>query len=78
MEPPTNPARFNLASGHISYETRHGDDALVVALNLDDAPVRVPVPQARAVLIGEAALERAGDESAHAALPPHGWAILSV
>ncbi|MEB4209954.1 alpha-amylase family protein [Mycobacterium sp. 94-17] len=47
-----------LQNRHYVYETRNGDDALLVVLNIDDEPLRVSLPElgtARAVVIGGSA-----------------------
>lgn len=60
------------------YETRCGDDALLVALNADDAPTVIPVGH----LTGRSAHVVAGtgapppEEVSEAELPSHGWLIL--
>lgn len=67
----------HLANGHITYEARHGDNSLLVALNIDDQPMSLPAPYARGVVAGHAELSRAGDAEARAQLSSHGWAILA-
>jgi glycosidase len=60
------------------YETRHGDDALIVALNLEDAPAALPVQE----LTGRPAEVLAGAGAPPAEtlsgteIAPHGWLIL--
>ena len=60
------------------YETRHGDDALIVALNLADAPAALPVQE----LTGRPAEVLAGAGAPPAEtlsgteIAPHGWLIL--
>ena len=60
------------------YETRHGEDALIVALNLDDAPAALPVQE----LIGRPAEVLAGAGAPPAEtlsateIAPQGWLIL--
>ena len=60
------------------YETRHGDDALIVALNLDDTAVALPVAE----LIGRPAEVLAGAGAPppevvdHTEIAPRGWLIL--
>ncbi|MFG6402240.1 alpha-amylase family glycosyl hydrolase [Microbacterium sp. P04] len=51
--------------------TATGEGALVVALNLGDLPVSLPVGDASVVLAGSTRLA-----DAHAELPAHGWAVL--
>ena len=61
------------------YETRHGDDALIVALNLDDTATALPVAE----LTGRPAEVLAGagappqEVVSHTAIAPQGWLILS-
>ena len=60
------------------YETRSGPDALIVALNLDDAPMALPVAE----LTGRPAEILAGSGApqpevlSHTEVPAHGWLIL--
>lgn len=60
------------------YETRHGDDAFIVALNVDDAAMALPVAE----LTGRPAEVLAGSRAPHrevlteAEVPPHGWLVL--
>ena len=60
------------------YVSRHGDDALLVALNLDDEPWSIRLPdigfQRAQVLGGDAAPAPADVEEA--AVGPHGWLVL--
>lgn len=53
--------------------TAVGDDAVVVALNLDDAPVSLPAADGRVVAAGDAALRDGRVE-----LPARGWAALEA
>jgi glycosidase len=61
------------------YETRHGDDALIVALNLEDAAMPLPVAE----LTGAPAEVLAGSGAppaevvSHTEVAPYGWLILS-
>jgi len=61
------------------YETRHGDDALIVALNLDDTATALPVAE----LTGRPAEVLAGagappqEVVSHTVIAPQGWLILS-
>jgi cyclomaltodextrinase len=55
------------------YEVRDGDRALLVALNLDDAPADLPAPSAGEVLAGGATVGEG-----RVSVPGHGWAILST
>ena len=69
---------LRLANQHYVYETRSGDDALVVALNIDDGPMRL--------VLAELGTGRAEVVAGSAAPPPdvvdeviveaHGWRIL--
>jgi cyclomaltodextrinase / maltogenic alpha-amylase / neopullulanase len=59
-----------LANEHACYEVRDGDRALLVALNLADAPAELPA--SGTVLAGQADVR--GDR---AVLPAHGWAVLA-
>jgi cyclomaltodextrinase / maltogenic alpha-amylase / neopullulanase len=60
------------------YVTRHGDDALLVALNLDDAPMSTPLRgigfRRAEVLGGDAAPALVQVENV--AVGPHGWLVL--
>ncbi|BBX08112.1 alpha-amylase family glycosyl hydrolase [Mycolicibacterium aichiense] len=61
-----------------AYETRNGDDALIVALNIDDAPMTLPVASligGQAQLVGGTAAppEEIVDE---VVVPPQGWLVL--
>ncbi|MCV7175540.1 alpha-amylase family glycosyl hydrolase [Mycolicibacterium sphagni] len=61
-----------------AYETRHGDDALVVALNIDDTPLSLPVAE----LIGRQAQLLGGTGAppeeivSDVVVPPQGWLVL--
>ena len=61
-----------------AYETRNGDDALIVALNIDDSPMRLPV----ASLIGGPAQLVGGTAAppeeivSDVVVPPQGWLVL--
>jgi glycosidase len=60
------------------FQTRHGDDALIVALNLDDSPAPLSVAE----LTGRPAEVLAGtgappqDVVGHTEIAPRGWLIL--
>ena len=60
------------------YATRNGDDALVVALNVDDAPMSLSLADfgfaAGEVVAGSGAPP--SEVLADAVVPPHGWLIL--
>ncbi len=62
-----------LTNRHYVYETRSGDDALLVALNLDDEPLSVAV-RARVEAGSSAPPQEVVDE---VVVEPHGWRILS-
>ena len=61
-----------------AYETRRGDDALIVALNVDDAPMHLPVAE----LTGRQARLAGGtgappeDLVSEVVVPPQGWLLL--
>jgi len=71
-------AALLLSNRQYAYRTRCGDDSLLVALNLDDEPMDLPVEQltgARAeVLAGTAAPPQ--EIVSRAAVPAHGWLVL--
>ncbi|WP_253851723.1 alpha-amylase family glycosyl hydrolase [Mycobacterium sp. 1423905.2] len=60
------------------YQTRHGDDALLVALNIDDKPLRVKLSELEVgqaqVVAGSAAPPPETVDAV--AVEPHGWRIL--
>jgi cyclomaltodextrinase len=68
-----------LANRQYVYETRNGDDALLVALNVDDAPLTVS--------LGDTALRRGrvvagsgappAEELHELTVPPHGWVVVA-
>ena len=70
---------LRLGNRHYVYETRSGDNALMVALNIDDEPLRLTLPElgrARAqVVAGSAAPPPEVAETL--VVEPHGWRILS-
>jgi cyclomaltodextrinase len=55
------------------YRTERGDDALIVALNIDETPLRVQVPRSR-VLAGSGAPPE--EELDTVVVEPHGWRIV--
>lgn len=61
------------------YETRNGDDALVVALNVDDAPLTVSLVDSALrrgrVVAGSGAPP--AEEIDRLTVPPHGWVIVA-
>jgi glycosidase len=70
---------LRLNNRHYVYETRRGGDALVVALNIDDQPLRLSLSEVgvvRAELVaGSAAPPREVVDTV--VVEPHGWRILS-
>jgi glycosidase len=70
--------QLHLTNRNYVFETRRGDDVLIVALNVDDEAMSVPV----AALTGHEAEVVAGsgapptDVLGQATVPPHGWLIL--
>jgi cyclomaltodextrinase / maltogenic alpha-amylase / neopullulanase len=69
---------LRLDNRHYVYETRSGDNALLVALNIDDAPLRLELPglgTAHAqVVAGPAAPTQEVVDTV--VVEPHGWRIL--
>ncbi|OBI20249.1 MULTISPECIES: alpha-amylase family protein [unclassified Mycobacterium] len=72
----TSPVR--LQNRHYVYETRSGDDALLVALNIDDEPLSLALPE-----VGTAQWKVIGGSAAPPqevvdtlVVEPHGWRIL--
>ena len=69
---------LRLDNRHYVYQTRRGEDALLVALNTDHAPLRLDLPELgikRAqVLAGSAAPPQEVVDAV--AVEPHGWRIL--
>lgn len=67
-----------LQNRHYVYETRNGDDALLVALNIDDEPLRLALSECGAargeVLGGSAAPPQEVVDTV--VVEPHGWRIL--
>ncbi|OBF53036.1 alpha-amylase [Mycobacterium sp. 852002-53434_SCH5985345] len=70
---------LRLENRHYLYETRSGDDALLVALNIDDEPMRVALSE-----LGTSRWRVIGGSSAPPqevvnllVVEPHGWRILS-
>jgi len=70
---------LRLENRFLAYETRHGDNVLIVALNLDDHAVTLPVAE----LIGRQAEVVAGTSApppevlSQAVVPAQGWVILA-
>lgn len=68
-----------LQNRHYVYETRNGDDALLVALNIDDQPLRLALsecgtPRAEVVAGSSAPPQEVVDA---VVVEPHGWRVLS-
>ncbi|MBJ7398937.1 alpha-amylase family glycosyl hydrolase, partial [Mycolicibacterium sp.] len=69
---------LRLQNRFLAYETRHGDDALIVALNIDDVPCALPVE----TLTGRRAQLLAGSGAppekvvSATEVPAHGWQVL--
>ncbi|WP_025737133.1 alpha-amylase family glycosyl hydrolase [Mycobacterium genavense] len=69
---------LRLANRHYVYETRSCDDVLLVALNIDDEPLRLVLPElgpAQAEVVAGSAAPP-GDTVGEVTLEPHGWRIL--
>jgi cyclomaltodextrinase len=70
---------LKISNSQYIYQTRRGDDSLVVALNLDDTPLPVAMSEfgfgAGQIVAGSGApnLEVVG----HAEIEPHGWLIVA-
>ena len=65
---------LRLDNRHYIYESRNGDDALIVALNVDDAPLAATLPGPATLLAGtDAPPEQVVTDIV---VPPHGWLIL--
>lgn len=69
---------LHLANEQLVVVLGDGAARVLLALNLADAAVPLPVPDARAIEAGQGDLAEAGSPSARVTLPPHGWAILVV
>ncbi len=67
---------LDLANEHLIYEVTGPGGRLVVALNVADSEVTVPMPQVLPGLAGEAAVTGDAAMGARVSVPPHGWAIL--
>lgn len=63
---------IQLDNTSIALRTAVGADAVVVALNLADEPVTLPIADAREVVVGDASVS-----GSDATLPPRGFAVLS-
>jgi cyclomaltodextrinase len=70
---------LRLGNRHYVYEARSGDNALLVALNIDDEPLRVVLPEVgtpRARVVGGSAAPPQ-EVVETLVVEPHGWRILS-
>lgn len=66
---------LRLDNRHYVYQTRHGDQALIVALNIDDEPLRIRLDAGSAeVIAGSGAPPSEVVDTV--AVEPHGWRIL--
>jgi glycosidase len=72
-------APLRLSNTQYVYETRNGADVLVVALNIDDAPLSVSLSEvgvaAGQIVAGSGAPSQSVIE--HAEIQPHGWLIIA-
>jgi cyclomaltodextrinase len=68
----------HLSNEQLTYEVADGENRLLVALSLADAPAGSPAPKAREVLAGQAVLQKPGTPDATVRMDPHSWAILST
>ncbi|MGV0717627.1 alpha-amylase family protein [Mycolicibacterium sp. XJ662] len=70
---------LHLSNRQYVYETRNGDDTLVVALNIDDAPARVVMTEigfgSGRIVAGSGA--RPLDTIAETEIEPHGWLVVA-
>lgn len=70
---------LHLSNRQYVYETRCGDDALVVALNVDDAPLTVSLKDTALcrgrVVAGSGAPP--AEERDEVTVPPHGWVVIA-
>lgn len=69
---------LRLSNQHYVYQTRSGDDALIVALNLDDGPLQVVLPElgaGRAEIVAGSGAPRP-EVVDRMVVEPHGWQIL--
>lgn len=70
---------LTLQNRNYAYETRHGDDALIVALNIDAEPMPLSLAElgrgAAVVLAGTGAPPE--ETVTDTVVPPHGWQILA-
>jgi hypothetical protein len=69
---------LQLANRHYVYETRSGDDALLIALNIDDEPLPLLPSElglARVEVVAGSAAPPSGIVG-EVTVEPHGWRIL--
>lgn len=64
---------IEVANTAMALRTAVGDDAVVVALNVGDEPVSLPIADGRAIAAGEGSLA-----DGRIALGPRGWAVLEA
>lgn len=71
-------APLQVTNTHYVYRTTRGDDSLVVALNIDVAPLPLSLPDlgvpSGRVVAGSGAPPQ--DDISHPHVPPHGWLII--
>jgi len=67
-------AAVQLDNRHYVYETRCGEDSLIVALNVDDDAVSVGLPGPATLLAGTGAPPE--EQVSEILVPPHGWLVL--
>lgn len=68
-------ALLTTTNEHLVYRVEGGGEALLVALNLDDAAATLDAPGAMAVEAGAGVLREPGP-GARVEVAPHGWAVL--
>jgi len=71
-------SRLQLTNTEYLYATRNGDDALLVALNVGDAPLSVALPEVGVAQGRIVAGSGAPPQSVvgHVEVEPHGWLII--
>jgi ABC-type methionine transport system permease subunit len=74
----TSTSALRLTNRQYVYQTRHGADALIVALNIDDAPLQVALAE---LDLGQAEVIAGSGAPPHdvvdaVSVEPHGWRIL--
>lgn len=73
-----NTTALHLDNRGYAYESRSGDDALIVALNIDDEPMALPVAQlagSQVQLVGGTGAPRQ-ETVTEVVVPPQGWLVL--